>query len=50
VLAHAGIDALDPQTAEIALLGAAVAIGVLQALLDLLDRPYRRFFCDGRAK
>src|SRR3954471_23569914 len=38
VLAHAGIDALDPQTAEIALLGAAVAIRILQAFFDLLDR------------
>src|SRR3954470_18406285 len=38
VLTHAGIDALDPQAAEIALLGAAVAIRILQALLDLFDR------------
>src|SRR5206468_1501144 len=37
VLAHAGIDAHDPQGAEAPLLVAAVAIGVLQPLLDLLD-------------
>ena len=37
MLAGAGVDALDPQAAERALLVAAVAIGVLQALLDLLD-------------
>ena len=37
VLAHAGVDALDPQAAEIALLVAPVAIGVAQRLLDLLD-------------
>ena len=37
VLAGAGIDTLDPQTAEIALLGATVAIGVLQALFDLFQ-------------
>src|SRR3546814_3551544 len=37
LLSGAGVDALDPQGAEIALLGAAVAVGVLQALLDPLD-------------
>src|SRR5690242_17648519 len=37
LLAHPGIDALDPQRAEIALLGAPVAIGIAQPLLDLLD-------------
>src|SRR3546814_1199133 len=37
VLAGAGVDALDPQGAEIALLGAAVAVGVLQALPDPID-------------
>src|SRR6202008_3747902 len=37
VLAGAGIDALDPQTAEIALLGATVAISVLQALFNLFQ-------------
>ena len=37
VLAHPGIDALDPQGAEIALAGTAVAIGVLSRLLDRLD-------------
>src|SRR4051812_2739791 len=36
-LAHAGIDALDPQSAEAALLVAPVAIGIAQALLDLLE-------------
>src|SRR4029079_18631304 len=42
VLAHGGVDALDPQTAERALLVAAIAIGVLQALLDLLDADAER--------
>src|SRR6185369_9371583 len=37
VLAGTGIDALDPQTAEIALLGATIAIRVLKALFDLLQ-------------
>src|SRR5688572_7785073 len=37
VLARTGIDALDPQAAEVALLGAPVAVGVLQALFDLLE-------------
>src|SRR5690606_38495258 len=37
MLAHAGIDALNPQAAEAALAVAAVAIGVLQPLLDALD-------------
>jgi len=37
MLAHAGIDALDPQAPEIALLAAPVAIGIAQPLLDLLD-------------
>src|SRR5690606_17061874 len=36
VLAHRGVDALDPQGAEIALAVLAVAIGVLQRLLDRL--------------
>jgi segregation and condensation protein B len=34
VLARAGVDALDPQGAEIALLVAAVAVGVLKTLLE----------------
>ena len=34
MLADGGVDALDPQRAEIALLRAAVAIGVLPGLLD----------------
>src|SRR5204862_7589953 len=38
VLAHAGIDALDPQSAEVAFFVAAVAVGIAQRLLDLLDR------------
>src|SRR5882672_11092138 len=42
VLARRGVDALDPQTAERALLVAPVAIGVLQALLDLLDADAER--------
>src|SRR5690348_8787934 len=37
LLARAGIDALDPQPAELALLRAAVAIGVAQRLLDALQ-------------
>jgi hypothetical protein len=37
VLARTGIDALDPQAAEVALPVAPVAIGVLQALFDLLE-------------
>src|SRR3546814_18152352 len=36
VLPHAGVDALDPQRAEVALAVAAVTVGVLQALLDRL--------------
>src|SRR5260370_42062107 len=35
--ARARVDALDPEGAEIPLLGAAVAVGVAQPLLDLLD-------------
>ena len=35
-VACCGIDALDPQGAEIALLGPAVAIGILFCLLDSL--------------
>src|SRR3989475_5435553 len=35
VLARSGIDALDPQSAEIALSVAAVAVGIAQPLLDL---------------
>src|SRR4030095_12904564 len=42
MLASRGVDALDPQTAERALLVAPVAIGVLQALLDLLDADAER--------
>src|SRR5438552_16157414 len=38
VLAHRGVDPLDPQPAEIALLVAPIAIGIAQRLLDLLDR------------
>ena len=42
MLAHGGIDALDPQRAEGALLGLAVAILILQRLLDgLLGDPDR---------
>src|SRR5690606_19369798 len=37
VLARAGVDALDPQRPETALPVAAVAIGILQVLLDALD-------------
>jgi hypothetical protein len=37
VLPDAGVDALDPQSAESALAGTPVAIGVLQAFLDPLD-------------
>src|SRR5262249_23292644 len=42
VHARGGIDALDPQTAILALLQAATDEGVLQALLDgvLRDRPH----------
>src|SRR5579863_4482095 len=36
--ARAGIDALNPERAEIALLDATVAIGIAQPFLDLLDR------------
>src|SRR5690606_27491339 len=36
VLTHRSVDALDPQGAEVALAGLAVAIGVLQRLLDRL--------------
>ena len=32
-----GVDALDPQGAEVALLGATVAIGILFGLLDGLN-------------
>src|SRR3990167_7201755 len=42
MLAGRGVDALDPQTAERALLVAAVAVGILQALLDLLDAGAER--------
>ena len=38
VLAHRGVDALDPQAAELALLVAPVAVGVLQRLLQPLQR------------
>src|SRR5262249_47663073 len=38
VLAGAGVDALDPQRAEVALAVATVAIGVLERLLDALER------------
>src|SRR5258708_30127003 len=38
VLTHAGVDTLDPQATEIALLIAAIAVGVAECLLDLLDR------------
>src|SRR5690606_30254006 len=37
MLAHAGIDALNPQPTEAAFAVAAVAIGILQPLLDPLD-------------
>src|SRR5262249_5466454 len=36
VLAAGGVDALDPQPPEVALAGAAVAVGVLQAVHHLL--------------
>src|SRR5476649_1272141 len=42
VLADSSVDALDPQAAERALLVAAIAIGVLQALFDLLDADAER--------
>src|SRR5579871_5677710 len=42
--ARAGIDALNPKRAEIALLDAAVAIGIAQPLLDLLDRDAKARF------
>src|SRR5262249_52009545 len=42
MLAGRSIDALDPEPAECALLVAAVAIGILQALLDLLDADAER--------
>src|SRR5581483_7834494 len=38
LFARTGVDALDPQTAEVALLGAAIAIGITQRLLDALER------------
>src|SRR5204862_5834744 len=38
MLAGSRIDALDPQPAKIALLVAAVAIGVAQRLFDLFER------------
>src|SRR5262249_9658429 len=42
VLAHRGVDALDPEGAEGALLALAVAVGVLHRLLDrLLGDPDR---------
>src|SRR5215813_12047920 len=42
MLARGGVDALDPKPAERALLVAPVAVGVLQALLDLLDADAER--------
>ena len=48
MLAGRGVDALDPQAAERALLVAPVAIGVLQALLDLLDADAERRAWRGR--
>ena len=42
VLARRGVDALDPQAAERTLLVAPVAVGILQALLDLLDADAER--------
>src|SRR5258708_15411001 len=42
MLARRGVDALDPQAAERALLVAPVAVGILQALLDLLDGDAER--------
>ena len=39
---HGGVDALDPQGAEVALLNLAVAIGVLAGLLDRLARDANR--------
>src|SRR5229473_1748429 len=42
MLARRGVDALDPQAAERALLVAPIAIGILQALLDLLDADAER--------
>src|SRR5476649_2658995 len=42
VLADRGVDALDPQAAERALFVATIAIGILQALLDLLDADTER--------
>ena len=42
MLARRGVDALDPKTPEGALLVAPVAVGILQALLDLLDADAER--------
>src|SRR5262249_62319018 len=37
MLARAGIDALDPQGAEVAFAVASVSVGIAQRLFDLLD-------------
>src|SRR5262249_1811471 len=42
MLARGGVYALDPKSAERTLLVAPVAVGVLQALLDLLDADAER--------
>jgi hypothetical protein len=34
VLASTGIDTLDPQSAEVTLFGATIAVGVLQSFFD----------------
>jgi hypothetical protein len=36
-LARTGVDALNPQTAKLTLFGAAIAVSILQSLLDALD-------------
>jgi hypothetical protein len=36
VIAHGSVDALDPESAEVALLDAAVAVSVLAGLFDRL--------------
>lgn len=45
VLASSGIDALDPKRAHVALLVAAVSVGVLQRFLYPLPRYSYAVFC-----
>ncbi len=42
MLAGRSVDALDPEATERALLVAAVAVGILKALFDLLDADAER--------